>query len=93
MGCLSDALSRIKPSATIVITQKARDLQAQGRDVISLSVIALESHPDLPAWRRFGFFLRPDSSTAITYVSESFPGRADVSAPHAWYMTVGDRDV
>ena len=38
MGFLSDALSRIKPSATIVITQKARDLKAQGRDVISLSV-------------------------------------------------------
>ena len=38
MGFLSDALSRIKPSATIVITQKARDLKAQGRDVICLSV-------------------------------------------------------
>jgi aspartate aminotransferase len=38
MGFLSDALSRVKPSATIVITQKARDLKAQGRDVISLSV-------------------------------------------------------
>src|ERR671927_1504406 len=38
MGFLSDALSRIKPSATIVMTQKARDLKAQGRDVISLSV-------------------------------------------------------
>jgi aspartate aminotransferase len=36
MGFLSDASSRIKPSATIVITQKARDLKAQGRDVISL---------------------------------------------------------
>jgi len=35
---LSDALSRIKPSATIVITQKARDLKAKGKDVISLSV-------------------------------------------------------
>jgi aspartate aminotransferase len=38
MGFLSDALSRIKPSATIEITQKARDLKAQGRDIISLSV-------------------------------------------------------
>ena len=38
MGFLSDALSRIKPSATIVVTQKARDLKAQGRDIISLSV-------------------------------------------------------
>ncbi|MFT0891269.1 pyridoxal phosphate-dependent aminotransferase [Pseudochelatococcus sp. G4_1912] len=38
MAFLADALSRIKPSATIVLTQKARDLKAQGRDVISLSV-------------------------------------------------------
>src|SRR4029450_13122750 len=38
MGFLSDALSRIKPSATIEMTQKARDLKAEGRDVISLSV-------------------------------------------------------
>jgi aspartate aminotransferase len=38
MAFLADALSRVKPSATIVITQKARDLKAKGRDVISLSV-------------------------------------------------------
>lgn len=38
MGFLSDALARIKPSATLVITQKARDLKNQGRNVISLSV-------------------------------------------------------
>lgn len=38
MGFLADALSRVKPSATIVMTQKARELKAQGVDVISLSV-------------------------------------------------------
>ena len=38
MGFLADALSRVKPSATIEITQKARELKAKGRDVISLSV-------------------------------------------------------
>lgn len=38
MGFLSDALSRVKPSATIAMTQKARELKAQGMDVISLSV-------------------------------------------------------
>ncbi|ACL56948.1 pyridoxal phosphate-dependent aminotransferase [Methylobacterium nodulans] len=38
MGFLADALSRVKPSATIMMTQKARDLKATGRDVISLSV-------------------------------------------------------
>ena len=34
---LSRALSRIKPSATIAISQKARDLAAQGRRIIALS--------------------------------------------------------
>ena len=34
----SSALSRIQPSATIAITQKARDMRAAGRDVISLSI-------------------------------------------------------
>jgi aspartate aminotransferase len=38
MGFLSDTLSLVKPSATIAITQKARELKAQGRDIISLSV-------------------------------------------------------
>ncbi|MBI1238482.1 MAG: aminotransferase class I/II-fold pyridoxal phosphate-dependent enzyme [Alphaproteobacteria bacterium] len=35
-GFLSDSLNRIKPSPTIAVTQKARDLKAQGRDVIGL---------------------------------------------------------
>lgn len=34
----SDILERVSPSATIVMTQKARDLRAQGKDVISLSL-------------------------------------------------------
>lgn len=36
MGFLSDNLARIKPSATIAVAQKARELQEAGRDVISL---------------------------------------------------------
>lgn len=35
---LSNALSSIQPSATIAITQKARDMRASGRDVVSLSI-------------------------------------------------------
>ncbi|MBV9051618.1 MAG: aminotransferase class I/II-fold pyridoxal phosphate-dependent enzyme, partial [Hyphomicrobiales bacterium] len=38
MAFLSDALKRVKPSATTTITQKGRDMQAKGRNVISLSV-------------------------------------------------------
>jgi aspartate aminotransferase len=36
MAFLADALSRIKPSATIAVSQKARELKAAGRDVIGL---------------------------------------------------------
>jgi aspartate aminotransferase len=36
MAFLADALSRVKPSATIAVAQKARELKAQGRDVIGL---------------------------------------------------------
>ena len=37
MAFLADALSRVKPSATIAFTQKAREMKAKGRDVISLA--------------------------------------------------------
>ncbi len=36
MAFLAAALGRVKPSATIAVTQKARELKASGRDVISL---------------------------------------------------------
>ena len=36
MPFLSDTLARVKPSATIAVTSKARELQAAGRDVIGL---------------------------------------------------------
>ena len=36
MAFLADSLARIKPSATIAVTNKARDLKAAGRDVIGL---------------------------------------------------------
>ncbi len=36
MSFLADSLARVKPSATIAVTQKARDLRAAGRDIIGL---------------------------------------------------------
>src|SRR5262245_60269179 len=41
---LSQAVGRIKPSATIAATQKARALKAAGRDVIGLGA----GEPDFP---------------------------------------------
>jgi aspartate aminotransferase len=43
-GFLSKALGRIKPSPTIAVSQKARDLIAAGRDVIGLGA----GEPDFP---------------------------------------------
>ena len=36
MSIISDSLKRIKPSPTIAVTQKARELKAKGKDVIGL---------------------------------------------------------
>ena len=38
MAFLADSLQRIKPSATIAVTDMARALKAAGRDVIGLGV-------------------------------------------------------
>ena len=47
MAFLADRVSRIKPSATIAVTDKARALKAAGRDVIGLG--AGEPDFDTPA--------------------------------------------
>ena len=47
MGFVSDNLSRVKPSATIAVTDKARALRAAGRAVIGLG--AGEPDFDTPA--------------------------------------------
>ena len=36
MGIIAKGLSRVKPSATIAVSQKARELKSEGRDVIGL---------------------------------------------------------
>ena len=37
MGFIADSLNRIQPSATIAVSTKARQLKAEGRDIVSLS--------------------------------------------------------
>ena len=36
MSIVSNSLKRIKPSPTIAVTQKARELKASGKDIIGL---------------------------------------------------------
>ena len=95
---IRDRVAHIKDWLTV--DEAARDQLFAGfiremrrRDVETLSMIALETHPDVQAWRKFGFLRRPESSTAITYAGDSFPQKAEVSTARSWYMTVGDRDV
>ena len=47
MSILADRLGRVKPSATIAISMKARELAAEGRDIVGLS--AGEPDFDTPA--------------------------------------------
>src|SRR5215472_10409799 len=47
MALLAESLKRVKPSATIAVTDKARALKAAGRDVIGLG--AGEPDFDTPA--------------------------------------------
>ena len=47
MSFLSQTLSRVKPSPTIAMTNLARELAAEGRDIVSLS--AGEPDFDTPA--------------------------------------------
>ena len=45
MSRISDSLKRIKPSPTIAVTQKARELRAAGKDVIGLGACLLYTSP------------------------------------------------
>ena len=76
MPFIADALLRVKPSATIAVTQKARDLKNAGRDIISLSV----GEPD---------FDTPDNikSAAI----EAIQGIADFALETAHHRKRGDQ--
>jgi hypothetical protein len=62
-------------------------------DLATISVSALESHPDLPVLRAFGFVRRPEQTTAIAYAGGHTADTAAVRSPASWYMTVGDRDL
>ena len=44
MSIISDSLKKIKPSPTIAVTQKARELKAAGKDVIAVSYTHLRAH-------------------------------------------------
>ena len=66
MAFIADALSRVKPSATIAVTNKARELKAAGRDVIGLGA----GEPD---------FDTPDNIKQAA-IARSMPGKTKYTA-------------
>src|SRR5208337_5151650 len=46
MAFLADVLSRVKPSATMTVTQKARDLKAKGNEDAVNGVDHMDNLPD-----------------------------------------------
>ncbi len=67
MAFLADSLKRIKPSATIAVTDKARALKAAGRDVIGLG--AGEPDFDTPANIKLAAIKAIESGRASKYTA------------------------
>jgi hypothetical protein len=68
-------------------------VEMRRREAASISVTALESHPDLRRLTALGFLRRPDWTTAVVYANPALAEINMVTNPTAWYMTLGDRDV
>jgi len=68
-------------------------VEMRRRDAPSISVTALESHPDLTRLTALGFLRRPDTTTAVVYANPDLADSRMVTNSSAWYMTFGDRDV
>ena len=91
VGMVKDWLGLDKPAVDALFESMIGELRR--RDALSISVTALESHPDLARLKSFGFLRRPDSTTAVVYTSPDLPESKMVTNPSNWYMTLGDRDV
>jgi hypothetical protein len=91
VATIKDWLAVDTASRDQVLTAFLRE--ARRREAVSATAIVLETHPDIPALRRLGFLVRPETSMAVTYTTEQHPLRRDVYDPSQWYMTFGDRDV
>ena len=79
MSLIADRLNRILPSQTIAITQKARALKAEGRDIISLS--AGEPDFDTPDFvKQAAIRAIQNGATKYTDVAGTMPLREAVAA-------------
>ncbi len=70
----SDALARVKPSATLAADAKARELKAQGKNVIGLAD-RLDSLQRGLGWDQRGTVIRQDSRRRYTVGAGLYAGR------------------
>src|SRR5216683_564290 len=95
MAFLSDSITRIKPSATLVVTSTALALKAAGRDVIGLG--AGEPDFDTPEQlaraitpkTKWLIFNSPSNPTGAAYTRAELKALTDVLVqhPHVWVLT------
>ena len=71
MSIISDSLKRIKPSPTIAVTQKARELKAAGKDIIGLG--AGEPDFDTPSHIKEAAIKAIKRDAKNTYKNIDFP--------------------
>ena len=91
VGLVKDWLAVTPTARDTLFAALVRELGKRG--AATASVIAMESHPDIPALRALGFVLRPEQSSVVTYAAAANPLRDTLLDPGRWYMTVGDRDI
>ncbi|MEW6606203.1 MAG: hypothetical protein AB1414_01950 [bacterium] len=68
-------------------------IELRKREVYSISAGLLNTNPFINILKRFGFSLRPDSSSVIVHPNSSFEFADLLLDGSKWFMTVGDRDV
>src|SRR5437667_257770 len=86
MGFLADMLARVKPSPTIAVTDKARELKAAGRDVIGLGA----GEPDFDTPHTKWLILNsPSNPTGAAYTRAELKALTAVLLrhPHVWVLT------
>jgi hypothetical protein len=91
VGLVKDWLAIDPPAVDALFRSLIAEMRR--RDAPSISVTALESHPDLARLTALGFLRRRDSTTAVVYANAGLAESNMVTNPSNWYMTLGDRDV
>jgi aspartate aminotransferase len=78
---LADRVSQLKPSATLAVTAKAREIKAQGKDILSLSL----GEPDFPTPKHICEAAKKAIDEGFTWYTD-VPGIPELRAAAAGYF-------